>query len=54
MLEIREDGNCRIMYCQVNSCSGKEIRELKVDGIMKLRKRFDIKSQVIGSRADLG
>ena len=42
MPECREDGNCRIMHCQLNSCSGKEIRELKVEGIMKLRKKYDV------------
>ena len=41
MPESREHEHCRIVCCQLNSCSGKEIRELKVDGIMKLRKRFD-------------
>ncbi len=40
--EERDDENCRIMYCQLNSCSGKEIRELKVEGIMLFRRRFDI------------
>ena len=51
MPEIREDGNARIMYCQLNSCSGKEIRELKVEGIMKLKKRFDVN---IAALAEIG
>ena len=49
--EGREDGNCRIMYCQLNSCSGKEIRELKVEGIMKLRKQYDVN---IAAMAEIG
>ena len=40
--EVREDGNCRIMYYQLNSCSGKEIGELKVERIMRLKKIFDV------------
>ena len=51
MPESREDGNCRIMHCQLNSCSGKEIRELKVERIMKLKRRYDVN---ITAMAEIG
>ena len=51
MPESREDGYCRIMCCQLNSCSGKEIRERKVEGIMKLRKKYDVN---IAAMAEIG
>ena len=40
--EEKEDGVCAFLYCQLNSCSSKEIRESKVAEIMFLKRKYDI------------
>ena len=40
--EEKPDGVCTVMYCQLNNCSGKEVREIKTGEIMHLQRKYDV------------
>lgn len=43
----RPDGVFRVMYCQLNSCSGKEVREVKTSEVMALQRRYQINAMCL-------
>ena len=38
----KQEGRCRMMYCQLNNVSMMEVREVKMSAITLLNKKFDI------------
>ena len=40
--EEREDGNIRILVCQMGGCVSKEIREVKIAAVKKLIRQYNI------------
>jgi hypothetical protein len=40
--EEREDGNMRILVCQMGGCASKEMREVKITAVEKLIRQYDI------------
>ncbi len=40
--EERDDGNMRILICQMGGCASKEIREIKIAAVEKLIRQYDI------------
>jgi hypothetical protein len=42
ILEEREDGNMRILVCQMGGCASKKIIEVKIAAVKKLIRQYDI------------
>jgi hypothetical protein len=42
ILEERDDGNMRILVCQMGGCVSKESREIKIAAVEKLIRQYDI------------
>ena len=38
----KEEGRCRMLYCQLNNASTKEVREVKMSAVTHLNTNYDI------------
>ena len=38
----KEEGRCRMLYCQLNNASTKEVREVKMSAVTHLNTKYDI------------
>ena len=38
----KEEGRCRMLYCQLNNASTKEVREVKMNVVTHLNTKYDI------------
>jgi len=42
MPDAKEEGRCRMLYCQMNNASTKEVREVKMSAVTHLNTKYDI------------
>ena len=40
--EEKEDGTCRVVYCQFNNYSSREVCQVKIGAVQQLNKKYDV------------